>query len=53
MKKLPISWETIVALYKDGCLKTVDVSLNKKGIATLTKAIKAYGRQNNKKCGKV
>jgi hypothetical protein len=53
MKKFPISWEAICLLHKDGCLKTIDVRLNKKGIAVLTKAIKAYGKQNNKKCGKV
>jgi hypothetical protein len=53
VKKVTISWEAIEILYKEGCLKTIDVSLNKKGIATLTRAIKAYGKQNNKKCGKV
>jgi hypothetical protein len=40
MKKMPISWEAICILQKGNYLKSVDVALNKKGIAFFIRLLK-------------
>ncbi len=45
MKKIPITWESIVIMYENGFLDKIECTLSKKGKRELMKAVKSFHRE--------